>query len=1132
MPNPASSAGLAGERRIVTVLFCDLKGSTTLAESLDPEAWAELVDGAFRALRGPIERYEGTVARVMGDAILAYFGAPVAHEDDPQRAILAAFEMRRELADYQASLPAARSVDLAVRVGINTGLAVVGDSAGQGIEYTALGDAVNVAARLEAAAPIGGIVVGASTERQVRDAFEFRPLGPLELKGRAAPVLAFEALRVREGTRAAHAVPLVGRKTEIDVLREAAADVHAGVGRVVCIVGDFGLGKTRLLEELRTEWDRLGGGPWSEARAQSYGGATPYLLHRQSIFDACGVRSDDPPAVVRERVEIAFTRLGQDADAIATLGWMLGVPPEGEPPPPAELLRDRIAHTSQDLLRRRSVEGPTVVVYDDLHWGDPASVDLVGELFVVAEDTPILFLWTMRPERASAAWRLKERAARDFPHLYHELDVAPLDPASCRLLLEALLPGAHLPEALVAKVLDRAEGNPLFVEELVRAMEDQGVVRREGGAIVAGAIDDLRLPETVQGIVAARIDRLDPDSKRTLQLASVVGRTFDYDVLRSIDDAEGLDRRLLTLQRGELIRELQREPDRRFAFRHALTHEAAYESLLQRRRREVHRQVAETLEVRHQARQEEFAGIIGRHFADAADPRAVGYLRLAGDRALRVHAVDDAIANYGSALGLIATSTEVELVTAVGLGLGRAYEFKGRFDDALATYESLEAMARERGSSAMEAAGLTQRILILATPTSRNDLPMAARLLERALPLAARSGDARVQARLAWAHLGVANWTGHGDEAIIAGREAASIARDHGLRDVLALVLNDLARATLTHGRIADAKPLLDEATVLLRELGDKPMLGDALGTRALAAMGEHDVETAIAASTEARAIADEINNDWTRSFADMLGGRARAEAGDLGAGIELGESCIEYGDRAGFVIAQVGMRAEVARVYWEAGDPARAAERLAASYRLAQEKGSSLVLWSLTQGLCIALESDDPSATDGWVARIREHELGQLSYRQDLRVFATVALKLLAGDHDEAAAEARRVRNTEAGKTFNSMVGDWYWLEAEALRRGGRLPAARRVLEAGMADFGDHGMHRSRWRLARALIRSAHADGDLALADRLLHETAPSREIMAASVARYGLRDAFLADARHPLPVPVSPAERVPEFS
>jgi len=465
----------------------------------------------------------------------------------------------------------------------------------------------------------------------------------------------------------------------------------------------------------------------------------------------------------------------------------------------------------QALLRRRSAEGPSVAVYDDLHWGDPASVDLIGELFAVAEDTPILFLWTMRPERESAAWRLKERAARDYPHLFHELDVAPLDTSACRMLLESLLPGARLPEPLVARVLDRAEGNPLFVEELARAMEDQGVVRREGDTVVSGAIDDLRLPETVQGIVAARIDRLDPDTKRTLQLASVIGRTFDYDVLREIDELDGLDRRLLALQRGELIRELQREPDRKFAFRHALTQEAAYESLLQRRRRDIHRLVAETLEVRHQARQEEFAGIIGRHFADAADPRGVGYLRIAGDRALRVHAVDDAIENYRAAMALITPATESEVVTAVAIGLGRAYEFHGRYDEALATYEALEQQARLRESASMEAVGLTQRIIITATPTSRRDLPQARSLLERAMPLAQRGGDPRVQARLGWAHMQVETWSRNAAQGVIAGKEAARLAREHDLPDVLALTLNDLARTIMSVGRVEEATPYQDE---------------------------------------------------------------------------------------------------------------------------------------------------------------------------------------------------------------------------------------------------------------------------------------------------------------------------------
>jgi tetratricopeptide (TPR) repeat protein len=766
-------------------------------------------------------------------------------------------------------------------------------------------------------------------------------------------------------------------------------------------------------------------------------------------------------------------------------------------------------------------------VYDDLHWGDPASVDLVGELFAVAEDTPILFLWTMRPERESAAWRLKERAARDYPHLYHELTVAPLDTDACRLLLGALLPGARLPEALVAKVLDRAEGNPLFVEELVRAMEDQGVVRRDGDSVAFGGIEDLRLPETVQGIVAARIDRLDPDSKHTLQLASVIGRTFDYDVLRKIDDLDGLDRRLLTLQRGDLIRELQREPDRRFAFRHALTQEAAYESLLQRRRREVHRLVAEMLELRHQARQEEFAGIIGQHFADASDPRGVGYLRVAGDRALRVHAIDDAIQNSGAAMRLVTPSTEAELVTAVALGLGRAYEFRGRYDDALATYEALEQQARVRESASMEAVGLIQRIIIRATPTSRRDLQQARALLERATPLAQRGGDPRVQARLEWAHMHVETWTGNAAAAAIAGNEAVRIARAHDLRDVLALALNDLARAIMNSGRIADATPYQVEAVALFRQLGDKPMLADALGSRALAALGDQDLETAIIASSEARAIADEIHNDWSRAFADMNAGRARAEQGDFGLGIELYRSAAAHGDRAGFMIARVGMRAELGRLYWEAGEPIAAAEQTAEALRISAEEGSDLVLWAAAQGLWIAFESDDPIAADGWLSIIEQHEAELSGAPSGIPLAIGAARQLLAGEYEQAAAAARRAREDENGRVFNMMIGDWYWFEAEPLRRAGHLRAAQRVIEAGMTEYLSHGMHRSRWRLARLLVRIARDEGDPGLAERVLRDTADSRERIARSLTSLGLSGAFLDDVRSalhaPAPVPAA---------
>jgi hypothetical protein len=373
----------------------------------------------------------------------------------------------------------------------------------------------------------------------------------------------------------------------------------------------------------------------------------------------------------------------------------------------------------------------------------------------------------------------------------------------------------------------------------------------------------------------------------------------------------------------------------------------------------------------------------------------------------------------------------------------------------------------------------------------------------------------------------VETWSQNAAAGVIAGKEAVRLAREHDLRDVLALTLNDLSRSIMNSGRIADATPYEDEAIALFRQLGDKPMLADALGSRALAALGAHDLETAISASAEARAIADEIHNDWARAFADMNGARARAEQGDLGAGIELYRSAITHGDLAGFMIARVGMRAELAMVYWESGDPSAAAEQNAAALRIAAEEGSDFVLWAATPGLWIAFESEDPSAAEGWLAIIRQYDDSLRGGPQYLPVAIGVARQLVAGEYDAAAAGSRRIRETEDGKAFNTMMGDWYWFEAEALRRGGRVRESQRVIEAGMADYLGHGMHRSRWRLARLLIRIARDEGDAELAERVLRESTDSRERLAGSLTAYGLKDAFLNDARSalraPAPTPAS---------
>jgi len=456
-----TARAVEGERRVVTILFCDVKGSTTLAESMDPEDWGDIMAGAFRALTGPIERYEGTVARVMGDAVLAYFGAPRAHEDDPERAVLAALEMRRDVGEYSARLRAERGIsELPVRIGINSGLAVLGDASGTGIEYTAMGDAVNVAARLQTAAEPGAILIGEATRKQVEPFFELRPLGALEVKGRSAPVAAFEVMSRRAAAMRTR-VPFVGRERELGALREALTDVRAGRGRILAIAGDAGIGKSRLIDELRAQWSASGGGPWAEARGQSYGAAQPYHLIRQQILSACGAVEDESADAIRAKVARGLADAELEEGAVEVMLAVLGLVPD--PAMSGEELRDAIARITEGLVRRRYRE-PGVNVFDDLHWSDPASIDLLARLLPLADELPVLFVVAYRPDRESSGWRLRQRAETELPHLWSEQLLGPLSEEESVTLLDELLPGDLLSSGRRTQLLDKAEGNPLFIE--------------------------------------------------------------------------------------------------------------------------------------------------------------------------------------------------------------------------------------------------------------------------------------------------------------------------------------------------------------------------------------------------------------------------------------------------------------------------------------------------------------------------------------------------------------------------------------------------------------------------------------------------------------------------------------------
>lgn len=543
-PPPARPAA-SSERRPITVLFADIAGSTSIAERLDPEDWTALVGEAFKCMNSTIEHYGGTIARLMGDGVLAFFGAPVAHEDDPERAVRCGLEMVRSIDTLYAEQRVPEARGLQVRVGINTGPVVVGvvgtDTAN---EYTAMGDAVNVAARMQAAARPGSVLVTSLTQRFVSPLVEAVDVGMLELKGKSETVHAYEITGLKAGavrTRGLLGVraPMIGRDAQLARLEELFEVVRAGQGRVACVTGDPGIGKSRLLAELRAAVERKDpSAGWIEGRCLSYGETLPYHLVVDIVRSLVGFNAGSDEAHVAQALEGRLRELKPDdwEESYAYLGHLLSLHLTPE-------LRARVSLIEMETLKRYvaslfilvrgiALRGPAVVVCDDVHWADKASVDVLLQMLASAASMPLLFILSSRPERAAGGWRLIAGARDLFGEALTEIKLEPLSREDSRALVSNLLHIESLPSDTRELILAKAEGNPFFVEEVIRMMTDRGAIVREGNSWVAtDAVAGIEIPDTVHGLLLGRIDRLPQESKRTLRVASVIGRQFGVTIL-------------------------------------------------------------------------------------------------------------------------------------------------------------------------------------------------------------------------------------------------------------------------------------------------------------------------------------------------------------------------------------------------------------------------------------------------------------------------------------------------------------------------------------------------------------------------------------------------------------------------
>lgn len=685
------------ERKLVTIVFCDIAGFTALAEKLDPEKVRELINACFDRLVPVVQKYDGTIDKFIGDEIMALFGAPLAHEDDPERALRAALEMMETLTDFNH----AHGTSLGLHFGINTGLVVAGEIGGRNRrEYSVMGDAVNLAARLEEASAVGEIFVGPTTYRLTSRIFEYEVVPPLVLKGKEAPVevhrlvgpqVAPKSTRGIEGLRSS----LVGRDAELAILRKAIAALEQSEGSALAVIGEAGLGKSRLIEEARAlvpEKVR-----WAEGRALSYSSGMSYWLAGKVVLNLFGFSAERAP---RETAEALRQSLGILAmgDRFPYLARMLELPLEAAEEErvkflPGEALQARILEAVRDCVRAWITRQPLILFWEDLHWCDPSSKQVFEMLRPLAREGALLILSAARPEEIET-----ERADGESIRVR----LTPLTREESGSLIRQLLRVENLPENTRELILSRAEGNPFFLEELLRALIDAGAVVMEAGrAVATREIAAVEIPETVQGVLAARIDRLQAEQKEALQRASVIGRIFPQRVLEQLYDEKKrlrLPPALAELQQREFINTRGQDAldEQEYIFKHAISHEVAYGSILLSRRQELHGSIAAAIEQLFPERIAELSATLGFHFDKAErSERAAFYLARAADAARAHFANAEAIAYYQSAIRHAELLANGESDGAEGSrllhlyeGLGDVLSLRGEQEQAQAAFAS------------------------------------------------------------------------------------------------------------------------------------------------------------------------------------------------------------------------------------------------------------------------------------------------------------------------------------------------------------------------------------------------------------------------------------------------------------
>ncbi|MFQ5898032.1 MAG: AAA family ATPase [Candidatus Methylomirabilia bacterium] len=1013
-------SALEGERRQVTVLFADVAGFAALAEKLDPEEVHRIIERCFELITAEVHRFEGTINQYTGDGVMALFGAPVAHEDSPRRAVHAALGIQRALRDYSTELQAERGLALQMRMGLNTGPVVVGRIGDDlRMDYTAVGDTTNLAARLQQIARPGSVLVGEATHKMITGFFETLDLGEVSLKGHA-PARAFEVLRGR-GRRARLDVaaergltPLVGQQRELSTLLDLFREVKAGRGQVVFITGEAGIGKSRLVLEFRRALAQAGEEvTWLDGRCISFGQSIPFLPIIDQLRENFQIEEVDGEPEIIAKIEHGMRRLGELEPHIPYIRSLLAVDP-GDPEVSAMAAparRRKMFDACRALALRGAKLKPLVFVFEDLHWVDTSTVEYLSSLMDSAAGAPLMLILTYRVGYTPPF------GSRSF---HTTLTLHSLSEVESLTMAGHILGSGRFPEELKTALVDRAEGVPLFVEEVTKTLLDLGILRRDNGGyrMVKGS-GEVSVPDTIQGIIMARLDRLGEDGKRTVQLASVIGRQFLQRLLERItgltDQLEGL---LAELKALEIIYEQGLLPEPAYVFKHAVIQDVAYNSLLRERRKEVHRAVGHAIEELYADRLEEHYGELTHHyFHGQVWDKAFEFAAKAADKAKAIFANREAIHFYTQALeasAKVSPPAERAVLMAIYESRGTVWHLLSNYDAAVADFEAMQGLAQQLRDRVKEGEALCNQAASHWFRFSEAYKGLVEKCASEAMVIAEETGNELLLAR-ALSSLGMVDQkVGMLHQADGKFLGSVEICRRGGFKGPLVTNLVWLGAHANWRGEFLRAIEYEREAERVAQEVHDGffELVAYCFRCNAHAALGEWVL--AFQALDDAMRKGRERENKYAIARGTNTLGWVHSELGDFRRAAEFNREGIELGRAANISNNEINAVINLADNHLSLGEvgPARRILRETAERLKTGFFDAHLWRWNIRVALAFARAAFLERDLDGALAPLEESL--RLAEKTESRKYVAEArglrgeLRLAAGQPKEAIEELR----------------------------------------------------------------------------------------------------------------------------